>query len=170
MDKTLSLRKARAEDFKQVSAMYAHASKVLSTLHIDQWDELYPTPALLKADIEKGEMYIAAFTGSIAASVVINREFDDAYRTAQWRDKSGKFAVVHRLCVNPVFHNIGLGTATMRKIEPVLKKEGVASIRLDAFSKNPYAIKLYEKLGYKQTGTANWRKGLFYLYEKLISV
>lgn len=168
MEEALSLRKARAEDFKQVKAMYAHAAGVLLSLGIDQWDELYPTPALLYTDIEKEEMYVAELTGQIAASVVVNKEFDDAYHTAQWREKSGRFAVIHRLCVNPDFHNIGIGTAAMRKIEPVLKKEGAASIRLDAFSKNPYAIRLYEKLGYKQTGTAVWRKGLFFLYEKIL--
>lgn len=168
MEEALTLRKARAEDSKQVIAMYGHASKILAGLGIDQWDELYPTPGLLRADIEKGEMFVAILTGSIAASVVTNKEFDDAYNAAQWREKSGKFAVVHRLCVNPDFHNIGIGTAAMRKIEPILQKEGAASIRLDAFSKNPYAIKLYEKLGYQITGTANWRKGLFYLYEKIL--
>ena len=32
--------------------------------------------------------------------------------------------------------------------------------------KNPFATKMYEKIGYEKTGSAEWRKGLFYLYEK----
>jgi predicted GNAT family acetyltransferase len=39
---------------------------------------------------------------------------------------------------------------------------------LDAFSLNPFALRLYEKIGYVRVGEANWRKGLFYLYEKKI--
>lgn len=51
-------------------------------------------------------------------------------------------------------------------IEDLLKKQRVQSIRLDAFSLNPYALKMYEALGYEKVGEINWRKGTFYLCEK----
>lgn len=51
-------------------------------------------------------------------------------------------------------------------IEDILQKEGIRSIRLDVFSQNPYALKMYEALGYQKVGGASWRKGLFYLLEK----
>ena len=74
--------------------------------------------------------------------------------------------IVHRLCVNPQYQNIGIGTKTMMKIEDMVKKMGVNSIRLDAFTENPQALRLYEKLGYTTTGYADWRKGRFALMEK----
>lgn len=40
------------------------------------------------------------------------------------------------------------------------------SIRLDVFTKNPYAQKLYRKNGYQVRGFADWRKGRFDLMEK----
>ncbi|MBD5427537.1 MAG: hypothetical protein HDR38_08340 [Treponema sp.] len=43
---------------------------------------------------------------------------------------------------------------------------GIHTIRLDAFSENPYALRLYEHMGYVKVGTADWRKGMFYLMEK----
>ncbi len=48
----------------------------------------------------------------------------------------------------------------------MLRDRGIESVRLDAFSLNPYALRMYEGLGYKKVGEANWRKGLFYLFEK----
>jgi hypothetical protein len=54
----------------------------------------------------------------------------------------------------------------MIMIEELLRKEGIQSIRLDAFSLNPYALKMYGALGYQKVGETNWRKGLFYLLEK----
>lgn len=54
----------------------------------------------------------------------------------------------------------------MLYIENELRKQGVKAIRLDAFEKNPYALKLYEKLGFEKVGHAQWRKGRFLLMEK----
>ncbi|MOA00670.1 hypothetical protein D3C78_1200430 [compost metagenome] len=36
----------------------------------------------------------------------------------------------------------------------------------DAFSQNPYALRMYEKLNYHTVGEVQWRKDLFYLMEK----
>ena len=43
---------------------------------------------------------------------------------------------------------------------------GYESVRLDVFTKNPFAQKLYRNNGYKVRGYADWRKGRFDLMEK----
>lgn len=43
------------------------------------------------------------------------------------------------------------------------------AIRLDAFSQNLFVLKLYNNLGYARVGEVDWRKGRFYLLEKLIT-
>ncbi|MDR3598040.1 GNAT family N-acetyltransferase [Clostridium sp.] len=68
----------------------------------------------------------------------------------------------------PDFQNQGVGTQSMMLIEKMIRKNWIGSIRLDAFSLNPFALRLYEKIGYARVGKANWRKGLFYLFEKKI--
>ena len=37
---------------------------------------------------------------------------------------------------------------------------------IDSYSKNPYAVKLYDTLGYAVVGHADWRKGRFDLRKK----
>ena len=76
------------------------------------------------------------------------------------------FYVIHRLCVNPKFQNQGIGTQTMKHIEKQVLSKGIDVIRLDAFTLNPFALKMYEKLGYTKVGDVNWRKGKFHLMEK----
>ena len=93
-----------------------------------------------------------------------NQETDEEYANGNFEDDN--YAVVHRLCVDPEYQNQKIGYRTMMMIESLLKEQGISSIRLDAFSKNPFSLKMYEKLGYKNIGSAQWRKGLFYLYEK----
>lgn len=55
-------------------------------------------------------------------------------------------------------------------IENNLREQGVSSIRLDAFTQNPYALKMYQSIVYHITGEVNFRKGRFYLMEKEITV
>ena len=68
--------------------------------------------------------------------------------------------------MNPAFQNQGIAGWTLKHIEEQLTEWGIHAIRLDAFTENPYAIKLYEKMGYAKVGTVDFRKGRFYLMEK----
>ena len=40
------------------------------------------------------------------------------------------------------------------------------SVRLDVYSENPYALRLYQGNGYMKRGYADWRKGRFFMMEK----
>ena len=105
----------------------------------------------------------------IASVFVLNQECDPEYSVGNWKNNDTSFAVVHRLCVNPDFQRTGIGTRTILAAEALLTNMGIKSVRLDAFSENPAALRLYEKLGYQNTGRVNFRKGLFYLFEKSLS-
>lgn len=61
---------------------------------------------------------------------------------------------------------MGVGKQVLEHIEHQLLTLGYGSVRLDVFTENPYAIKLYEKAGYVKRGYADWRKGRFALMEK----
>jgi ribosomal protein S18 acetylase RimI-like enzyme len=111
-------------------------------------------------------MYVGIEDNVIVSAVVVNNEFDEEYKNGNWKYENDNFAVVHRLCVNPICQNKKIGRDTMIKIEELLKAEGIQSVRLDAFSLNPYALRMYKNLGYMKVGEAKWRKGLFYLFEK----
>lgn len=68
--------------------------------------------------------------------------------------------------MNPIFQNKGIAKSTLFYIEKQLKEIGIHVIRLDVFSDNPFALRLYNSLGYSKVGHADWRKGKFFLMEK----
>lgn len=113
-------------------------------------------------------MFLGVVDNKIACAFVLNSDYDEEYINGNWKYRNESFSIVHRLCVNPDFQNQGIGTHSMILIEKMLREDGIESIRLDAFSLNQFALRLYEKIGYIRVGEANWRKGLFYLYEKKI--
>lgn len=162
----LKIKKAELEDLNIIISIFRNAINAMNDNNINQWDEIYPTNTNLEQDILNKQMYVGIKDDEIVSAVVINNEFEEEYKNGNWRYENERFAVVHRLCVNPIHQNKKIGKDTMIKIEELLKIEGIQSIRLDAFSLNPYALQMYETLGYQKVGEVNWRKGLFYLLEK----
>jgi len=164
----MELKLAEIDDLDVIYDMFKNAIEKMIKNGIFQWDEIYPTKDILKDDIEKNQLYKIIFDNNIISAFVLNKEYDKDYLNGKWEYNGDDFMVVHRLCLNINYQNKGLGTKIMLYMEDYLKNTGICSIRLDAFSRNPIALRLYNKLGYKKTGEANWRKGLFILLEKII--
>ena len=133
---------------------------------IHQWDKIYPSEADIKEDINRREMYLGLLGGTIASVFTLNSMQDEQYANGKWHCNNGRCAVVHRLCVDPARQNRGVAVQAMEYAAKLLKAAGFESIRLDAFSQNPAALRLYEKLGFRRAGEAHFRMGLFYLFEK----
>lgn len=152
----------------QIYNMFLAAVSEMDKNGINQWDNVYPDKDIIVKDILSRQMYVCTLNKIIVSAFVINTECDVEYNNGNWCFPNASYKVVHRLCVNPLYQNKGIGRQTMLYIEHFLKVQGIEAIRLDVFTQNPYALKLYEKLGYKKVGFANWRKGKFYLMEKKI--
>lgn len=162
----MKIRKAVESDFPAIFEVYKDVINHMLANGIYQWDDLYPNEDILKTDIEQKTMYLCEIENVIVAVFVLSRECDLEYEIGDWQHKHSSFSVVHRLCVNPDFQGMGVGTQAMLYAESILKDGGIDSVRLDAFSQNPAALRFYGKLGYSKVGQVNFRKGLFYLFEK----
>ncbi len=159
---------AQKEDLDNVLTMFAGAINEMNSNGIDQWDRMYPDRNLLEEDIIKRQLFIGLYKGIVVSAYVLNRECDEQYVNGKWKYPDSTYYVIHRLCVNPIYQNKGIGTLTMLHIENEIRKMGIDTIRLDVFTLNPYAVKMYEKLGYLKVGFVHWRKGKFYLMEKKV--
>ncbi|OPJ65142.1 GNAT family N-acetyltransferase [Clostridium oryzae] len=157
---------AEDKDLEEIFQVFSAAIEEMNRNNIPQWDEIYPSRDILQEDIEKKQLYIGKVNTEIACVFALNCYCDEEYADGKWEYPQATYKVIHRLCVNPKFQKQGIGTATLTYIEEQVKGEGVESIRLDAFSLNPFAQKMYNKQRYKIVGEVNWRKGKFYLMEK----
>ncbi len=162
----MEFRKAVSSDFEAVMQVFQAAIRHMDETEIHQWDKIYPSADDIKADIFRDEMFLGLLGGSIASVFTLNREQDEQYANGRWEYGGERYAVVHRLCVDPARQGTGIGTQTMKYAEETLKSAGCEDFRLDAFSQNPAALRLYGKLGFRKVGEARFRKGMFYLFEK----
>jgi ribosomal protein S18 acetylase RimI-like enzyme len=163
---TLHFERAVSADLPEVLALFQAATKRMNEQGIPQWDEIYPNREVLDSDIARGELTVGRTEGKIACVFVLSEQYDEEYAQGRWRFPNSRFCILHRLCVHPDFQHRKVAARAMDYIEETLKSEGVESVCLDAFSLNPYALRLYESRGYERAGQVNFRKGLFYLYEK----
>lgn len=162
----LEYRKATPDDIEGILGMVHDAIDAMERDGIFQWDHLYPTKEDFQEDADESQLYVGLANGQIAVVYTLNQTYDKEYEKGKWKHKDETFYVVHRLCVSPDFQNKGIAKSTLLHIEQQLQEWGVHAIRLDVFSKNPFALRLYKSLGYSEAGYADWRKGRFILMEK----
>ena len=155
-------------DLDAICSLIKQAISEMESHGIYQWDKLYPTEEVIVNDISNGELYIGKVEDIIAVIYVINKSYDVEYHNGDWQYPNAEYRIIHRLCVHPEYQQKGIAKMTMQYIEDEIRQSNVEAIRLDVFSENPYALKLYQNMGFIKTGHADWRKGRFYLMEKYI--
>ena len=155
-------------DLDAVFHLVEKAVEQMNCGQIDQWDQIYPAKSDFQNDIRRNELYVGIIGETIAVVYALNRYCDEQYRNGAWQYTGDNFIVLHRLCVSPAFQHKGVAHAVLDHIESESAARGINAIRLDVFSRNPYALKLYGNNGYHTVGTADWRKGRFLLMEKLL--
>ena len=169
METMFFFEKAQDGDKDEVMQLLNAAKENMKENGLDQWDEIYPAISDVAKDIKEGTLTLVKQGGKLVAVYTLNKHQDAAYKFGNFKDNSDNFIVLHRLCVKPEYRGMGIAARTLRHIDEEVLKEGFSSIRLDVFTKNPRAVKLYESAGYSYAGDAYFRKGKFLLMEKLTS-
>jgi GNAT superfamily N-acetyltransferase len=162
-----SVRVALESDLPAVMMLVRDCIEDMKLRGIEQWDEIYPAHANFSADVTEGSLYAAFSTGEDLVGVFALNGFQDPeYTEVPWSFLDASVGVVHRLMVNPRFQGQGVARALMVTAERLAVELGFAVLRLDAFSSNPQALRLYRSVGYREAGNVVFRKGRFHCFEK----
>lgn len=161
-------RLAEESDIEEICKLIKAAICSMEEQGIFQWDDVYPTKADFLDDIQKQQLYVGVLVDDIAVVYTVNEECEKEYQNGKWKCPDCEYRIIHRLCVDPIYQNRGIAKNALSHIEKELHKLNVRVIRLDVFSENPFALSLYRNAGYEKVGFADWRKGRFYLMEKLL--
>ena len=163
----LEFRLAQINDLPKICDLIRAAVDAMTRQGVLQWDAIYPAESDFRRDIGAGWLYVGLLEGQIAVVFALNRECDAQYRNGRWTCAEPHL-ILHRLCVHPAYQRRGLGKQAMLYVESQAAAMGARALRLDVYSKNPAALRLYADLGYASVGHADWRKGRFYLMEKVL--
>ena len=167
-NKSLLIEKSKSTDLGQIFSIYQLAKKELDRIGIFQWTDDYPTISIIEADINKSVLYTLKHENKIIGAVNINEEQDSEYKTIDWEFDDKKVLVIHRLVVNPEKQGNGYAKQLMDFAEDFAVNNDYSSIRLDVYSKNEKAVKIYKKRDYFIRGNVYFheRQYPFYCMEK----
>jgi len=163
------VRDAHEDDLPRVTQLLRVCVESMRANGIDQWDDVYPDEATLRADVRNGTLFVAAaLEHPIAGAFVLDERQEPEYAAVPWTIVGKPVAVVHRLMVHPSVQRRGIARALMGFAEHRARDLGYGAIRLDAFTGNAPSLGLYEALGYRDVGGVRLRKGLFRCFEKAL--
>jgi ribosomal protein S18 acetylase RimI-like enzyme len=162
------IRPAKSEELPLLLTIVRQAVRSMEDQGIRQWDEIYPNEKILTGDLREKSVHVVEISEGVCGFIVLNEIQSPEYQNVQWR-YSGRVLVVHRLTIAPRFQRRGMASLLVKFAEKNAFEEGYEAIRLDAFTKNPAACRLYAKNGYRPAGIIQLRKGEFYCFEKALS-
>ncbi|MEH7097137.1 GNAT family N-acetyltransferase [Neobacillus vireti] len=166
----MEIQKIRCKELKTVLQFYREISSDLRQKGIQQWDRYYPNRFIVKSDLKEGNLYGILSDNHLVGAVVVDTNQSKKYRKLYWEDEEGNPLVIHRLAVHPLYQGKGYGKRLLHFAEEFARLHEYTSIRLDVFSVNDGAVKMYERAGYQDRGTIHFpfRSAPYICYEKIM--
>ncbi len=155
----MDIRKAREEDIPRLCDILKAVVRHMHETGFDQWDEHYPTKAIIQRDIAEGICYIYHTGEQIAGFVMLDQNQPDEYAAIDFQFGT-PYLCVHRLAIDPLYHRQGIAKAMMCFAESYAKSLGCTAIRLDTRHDNIGALKLYDSLGYIHRGHVHFPRAM----------
>ncbi len=161
------LIKATQHDFAPVCALYQAVCGQMASAASPQWVwGEYPNEEFLQKSLDAGTLYVAYEGETLLCAVTIDTNFDPEYADVNWLfgTKPGAF---HRLAIAPDQQGKGLGKKAIEAICDILRSQSCDTLRIDTYSPNVNAQKLYASVGMRKAGEVRFfhRELPFYCYE-----
>ena len=136
----------------------------------DQWQDGYPNPDVVKADIERGIGYVLTEGDTIIgySAVLVNDEPAYAGIEGKWLT-NGDFLVVHRVAIAENYLGKGFAKKIFEYLEPLAISKQIYSIKVDTNFDNIGMLKVLEKLGYVYCGEVFFRGASRKAFEKVLA-
>ena len=166
-----NIRYAKHSDLNSIIKIIRLCANYMISDDIFQWNNTYPNKEIIQKDIEHNEMHVYETKSEIIGCIVISETKDQEYKSVKWLKNNDSCIYIHRLAVNPVHQNSGIGNKLMDYAENYARKKQLTSVRLDTFSKNLKNQKFYERRGYVKLESIYYplqSDSPFYCYELLL--
>lgn len=159
----MELRLAKMEEVEELFPFYQEIFDSPYTT----WSEKYPTLDMLKRDCELKSLYVLTDGDEIIGSTVLipENELEDL-ELGQLKD--GTQREIGRLLIKTKYQGKGYVGEMVKRVEALLKEQKAGALQFLVAKRNIPALKAYEKLGYKNMGTAFLYEGRYFLFEKLL--
>lgn len=162
------LRKATFDDVSDVMRILAQARQAQRRAGFRQWDDGYPSPDVVEADISNGVGYILDDGGVAAGYVAIARRDEEYDRHPELWDITMDYAVFHRIAIADDYRGQKLSATLFDPAEALAIQLGAKVIRIDTGLENRPMQHILAKRGYTILGQCTFTWGERLACEKQI--
>lgn len=148
----IGLKKANISEAEHILEFYRNViNSIRGSEFNPKWNESYPNLEYIKANIEKGKLYICTKDNEIIACVVLNNRFDPEYEDINWSVDANpnEIIVIHTFAIASDFAGKGIGKEIFGQIKTYGLKNNKKTIRVDIINGNDGAQKVFRKFGFE---------------------
>lgn len=153
----MEIRFAKASDIEKIEAIYENARKFMrDTGNPDQWSTHYPSPDLIRRDIENGNLYTVCENDEILAVFFFKIGEDPTYLKisgGKWKNDL-PYGVIHRIAVAENAHGKGVSSFCFN-----FAFSKCANLKIDTHRDNLPMQKALKKNGFEYCGIINIESG-----------
>ncbi|WP_086312190.1 hypothetical protein A5821_003479 [Enterococcus sp. 7F3_DIV0205] len=150
------LRKAVPEDLGKIMEIIAAARQMLHDQKIPQWQHGEgPNEKQLEQDIFLQQCYVLIIDQEIAGLGILSTTAELPYeqiRNGQWQQTNQKYAVIHRVALDPMYQGQGLALLLMNYLITTARLNDYLDIRIDTHPDNKTMQRLIKKAGFTYQG------------------
>lgn len=160
----MEIRKSFISDLPQLEAIFEEARKTIAELGINQWQNGYPSPEVIKSDVAKGESYAVEISGNIVGTFVMilsgEPTYDKIYQGA-WKsgNENREYLTIHRVAISVASRGSGISGEIIKYAENFAKENGKNAIRIDTHEGNVVMRRMLEKHGFSYCGVIYLESG-----------
>ena len=146
------IRPALTDDLPDILRIVSLAKQDMLANGNPQWDSDYPGEKEYASDIAREQLFVETDdNNTVRAVMCLNRDFHEAYSRLAWKTPPPSLSI-HRIAVHTGFRKSGIARSLFLFAEEYARDKGMRSIRLDTFSLNISAQKLFVRMGYEYAG------------------
>lgn len=154
----MHIQKVTAQETTRVGEIYANCARHMNDKGLYNWTSEYPSVKEAIIDQEKGILYGIYDEDTLIGVISLDQTPAQEYRTVAWKYPIEESLCVHRVAVDPHFRRRGAAGKLLKYADAMASERGLNAIRIDSFSKNHRAVRLYLKHGYELRGEIYYEK------------
>ena len=178
------IRKTEITDLDALMPIFDEARETIAALGIDQWQNGYPSCAVIEKDIELSQSRVVIINGGVCSAcgnfggdvcatfaLIFDGEptYDKIYDGEWLTGNSDSYIAIHRVAISVAMRGRGIAGEIISYATDTARSLGRKSLRIDTHRGNVVMRKMLEKQGFSHCGTIYLENGDERVaYEKII--
>ena len=153
----MKIRKTTASDIDAIMPIFEEARGTIATLGIDQWQNGYPSRAVIALDVSLGQSYCVEGEDGIFATMAIlvdgEPTYDEIYK-GRWLsgNENENYLAIHRVAVSVSCRGSGASGKMIDFAACMARDMGREALRIDTHTGNVVMRRMLEKNGFCYCG------------------